>query len=177
MILIMGVAGSGKSMQGKMLAEKLGYQWLSTGELLRKYVSGHKKEDMLKGKLVDDKELIEIINKALSQSDQEHMILDGFPRTLVQAEWLLKCHENEQINIDKVILLEVPRDTVLKRLLDRGRQDDNKDTINNRFKEYEKMTLPIIDLYGSHGIKVSTIDGDQTVEKVNQDITSLFDRD
>lgn len=177
MILIMGVAGAGKSMQGKMLAEKLDYQWLSTGELLRKYISGGKKEEMLKGKLLDDRELIDIISKALSQSDQKHMILDGFPRTLVQAKWLLKCHEEGKLSLDKVILLDVPEDTVLERLLQRGRQDDNKETILNRFEEYEKMTLPIIELYGRHGIEVSKIDGDKSVEEVSQAITSLFDKD
>lgn len=174
MILIMGVAGSGKSMQGKILAEKLGYQWLSTGKLLREYVTGSKKEEMLKGKLLDDQELIDIISKALSESDQKHMILDGFPRTLVQAEWLLNSHKDGSLNLDKVVLIEVPKDTVLKRLLQRGRLDDNEETINQRFKEYEKMTLPIAELYKDNGIKVSEVNGDQSVEEVSRDISSLF---
>lgn len=177
MILIMGVAGAGKSMQGKMLAGKLDYQWLSTGELLREYVTGDKKQEMLNGKLLDDKELIEIISKALKRSDQKHMILDGFPRTLAQAEWLLKRHEEGQLSLDKVILLEVPQDTVLKRLLERGRQDDNEQTIHNRFQEYEKMTLPIIKLYQQHGIDISKIDGDKTVDDVGEEIASLFDKE
>jgi adenylate kinase len=173
----MGVAGSGKSMQGEILAKKLGYQWLSSGHLLREYVTGKKKEDMLKGKLLDDQELIGIISKALSEADQKHMILDGFPRTLVQANWLLKRHEEGKISLDKVVLLEVSKETVLKRLLQRGRQDDNEETINKRFEEYEKLTLPIIDLYTSHGIDVCRIDGGQSIEEVSRSIAVLFDKE
>jgi adenylate kinase len=172
----MGVAGAGKSMQGKILAQKLGYQWVSTGELLRKNVAGDNKGKMLEGKLLDDRELIDIIGKALDKTDQQHMILDGFPRTLAQAEWLLNRHEASKVNLEKVILLEVPQKTVLGRLLTRGRQDDNKNTINKRFEEYQKMTLPIIDLYGRHNIDISKIDGDQPIDSVGQSIAGLFEK-
>jgi adenylate kinase len=174
MILIMGVAGAGKSKQGKILAEKLGYQWLSTGELLRRSVSGDAKQEMLKGKLLGDGELIRIMDKTLVSADQEHVILDGFPRTLPQAQWLLERHGKGIVNIDMVILLDVPKQAVKDRLLQRGRQDDNEQSINKRFEEHEKMTLPIINLYQQHGIRIEEIDAAKPIEEVTKSITDLF---
>lgn len=174
MVLIMGVAGAGKSLQGKILAEKLGYKWLSTGELLRKSISGSRKQDMLNGKLLDDNELIAIIDKTLPEVDSRYIILDGFPRTMPQAEWLLARHESGSIKLDKVILLEVPKASVKKRLLKRGRQDDNEPSINKRFEEHDKMALPIIDLYKNHGVNVAVIDGDKPIEEVSAAIADLF---
>ncbi len=170
----MGVAGAGKSMQGKILAEKLGYRWLSTGELLRGCMSGEQKEEMEKGKLLSDDELIKIMDKALLSVDQKHMVLDGFPRTLPQADWLLDKHEAGTLNIDMVILLEVPKESVLKRLLARGRRDDTEQAISQRFQEHEKMTLPIISRYKTHGIRVEEVNGEKPIEEVSQNIASLF---
>ena len=89
MILIMGLAGSGKGTQGKLLAEKLGYEYLSTGEFLRTYITEERRTKMAAGHLIDDKEMIEIIKDFLDKLDSKNeCILDGFPRSMEQATWL-----------------------------------------------------------------------------------------
>jgi adenylate kinase len=168
----MGVAGAGKSVQGRILAEKNGYRWLSSGELLRQYIDGEKRQDMLRGKLLDDDELIDIFSKTILNKGADKLILDGFPRTLVQAQWLLEQHKQGKVNIELVILLEVPKAIVKERLLDRGRLDDNDQAINKRFEEHEKMTIPIINLYKTHGIRIHEVDGNKPVEVVSQSIES-----
>ncbi len=171
MIIFMGVAGSGKSVQGKLLAEKLKYQWVSTGELLRKNLVENHRDEMLKGKLLNDKEIIGVIDGFLATASPSECILDGFPRTLSQAEWLL----NQKVpgdHITAVIHLKADADVVKKRLLDRGRPDDNEVAINQRFKEYNNQTLPIVDLFVENKITVYEIDAERPVEQVHKEILS-----
>ncbi|HMT55734.1 MAG TPA: nucleoside monophosphate kinase, partial [Candidatus Saccharibacteria bacterium] len=89
MILFIGVAGAGKSVQGKHLSDLLGFPWISTGELLRMHISGEKRQRMLRGELLTDEELYEIVEPILKElMNESQIILDGFPRTLAQAQWL-----------------------------------------------------------------------------------------
>src|SRR4051812_49202478 len=97
MILLMGIAGSGKGTQGKMLADSEGLHLIPMGDVLRMYVTGEQRERMLAGDLLDDQEIIEIVDKVLkSLPDDVEVLLDGFPRTVPQAEWLM-----EQANKDR----------------------------------------------------------------------------
>lgn len=163
----MGVAGAGKSVQGKLLAEKLGYAWVSTGELLRGEIGETRKAEMLAGKLLDDKEIIDVIQKYFQRNNQAHRcVLDGFPRTLAQAEWLL----TQNLGINAVIHLQASKSTVKKRLLARGRPDDNEKAIDMRFKEYEKHTLPIISLFKKSGVPVYDIEGERDIQTVHREI-------
>lgn len=178
MILMMGVAGAGKSVQGRLLADKLGYVWLSSGEFLRQHIIGRKRQDMLEGKLLGDQEIIAVFDETLSElGTKNHQILDGFPRTLPQAEWLYKQHQKKRVDIEAVILLKASKETVKSRLVKRGRLDDNEQAISKRFDEYEKMTLPIIAFYQSHGIPIYEINGERSVEAVNSEITQLVKKD
>src|SRR5215469_6008662 len=94
MIILMGVAGAGKSMQGKLLADEHGYAWISTGEILRVLVTGQRRQEMLEGKLLSDEEMIKILDKVLELIDTtREFVLDGFPRTVVQADWLIRQAE------------------------------------------------------------------------------------
>ena len=91
---MMGVAGAGKSVQGRWLADEVGLPWLSTGEFLRMLVTGERRKEMLAGKLLDDSEMIGLADKIFHMINiQEEFILDGFPRTLQQAEWLIAQHK------------------------------------------------------------------------------------
>src|SRR6478736_5444274 len=91
MIILMGVSGSGKSSQGKILADEHGYAWISTGEILRVLVTGKRRHEMLQGKLLSDEEMIAILDKVLELIDvEQEFVLDGFPRTIPQADWLLE---------------------------------------------------------------------------------------
>src|SRR3982751_5665832 len=91
MILLMGIAGSGKGTQGTMLADSRGYHLISMREVLRMYVTGEQRERMLAGELLNDDEIIKIVDQVLkSLPDDKEVVLDGFPRTIPQAEWLLE---------------------------------------------------------------------------------------
>lgn len=169
MIVLMGVAGAGKSVQGKLLAEKLKYEWVSTGELLRRELSNKRRDEMLQGKLLADTEIIKVIDQYFSSSQEsQRCILDGFPRTLAQAEWLLA----QQIKIEAVLHLKASEEVVKKRLLKRGRPDDNEQAIDNRFLEYEKHTLPIVDLFKRQSVPVYDVGGEGDVKTVHQNILS-----
>jgi adenylate kinase len=171
MILMMGLAGSGKGTQGELLAKNLGYEYLSTGEFLRQYIKGKRREEMLAGKLVDDQEIIEIINKFLNSiATPNQSVLDGFPRSLVQAEWLLDQHKQSKLNIESVVYLKVDEGVLIQRLTSRARADDHEEAIKVRFDQYKQSTLPILDLYKNHGIKILEIQGQGEVEQIQQDI-------
>lgn len=177
MIILMGLAGSGKGTQGELLSKNLRYEYFSTGEFLRNYISGKRKAEMLAGKLVDDAEMIKIISRYLdSLSDRDSCILDGFPRSEAQAKWLLDLHRNKKINIETLIYIDVPEDELMNRLLTRGRVDDNEQAIKTRFAEYKKSTFPILEMYQQHSIKILHINGTGPVGDIQQNILSALDK-
>jgi adenylate kinase len=176
MIIIMGVAGAGKSVQGRWLADEIGLPWLSTGEFLRMLVSGERRKEMLAGKLLDDTEMINLADRIFHMINlDEEFVLDGFPRTIGQAEWLIAQHKAGLINITKVIHLEASEEVVTKRLLERGRKDDTKEAIQARFAEYRSVTLPIIDDFESKDIEVLRVAGEGTPEQIHQTIMSSLE--
>ena len=155
----MGVAGAGKSVQGRLLADEAGYPWLSTGELLRVLITGKRRQEMLEGKLLSDEEVINVVNTVLGiiNTDDE-FVLDGFPRTIDQAEWILHQVEKGRLHLTGIFHLIAPEEVVLKRLSARGRQDDNEEAIAKRFEEYKATTLPIIQHFQQENIPVHDID-------------------
>jgi len=175
MIIFMGVAGSGKSIQGRMLADELALPWLSTGEFLRMLVAGDKRRDMVAGKLLGDKEIINLVQKIFHMIDStQEFVLDGFPRTTAQADWLLSQVKHGQLKVTAVIHLTASEEAVMKRLLNRGRQDDNETAVRERFREYEQAALPIIQHFRDAGVPVYDINGEQTVEAVHADIQAAI---
>ncbi len=175
MIIFAGVAGSGKSLQGKLLADRLGLPWLSTGEFLRMLISGERRKDMLAGKLLDDQEIIALVQRMFNIVDvSKEFVLDGFPRTVAQADWLLNQVKHGQLEITAVIHLTATEDAVLKRLLERGRQDDTEAAIAERFKEYNESIRPILGHFRTAGIKVYDINGEQAVENVHNEIKKVL---
>jgi adenylate kinase len=174
-IIFMGVAGAGKSIQGKMLADQLGYPWLSSGEFLRMLIAGERRKEMLAGKLLSDQEMIAIMQKVLGliPSDEE-FILDGFPRTVEQTDWLLAQVKAGLLNITAVFQLEASQEVVKARLLERGRQDDYHEAIEERFREYEQTILPILETLKSAGVQVYMIDGEKGVKEVHENIMHVL---
>lgn len=171
MIIFMGVAGSGKSLQGKMIADSLSLPWLSTGEFLRMLISGQRRADMLAGKLLADSEVIGLVQKIFTIVDsQREFVLDGFPRTVAQADWLLGQVRHEQLAITAVIHLQADENTVRERLLSRGRQDDTETAISERFNEYETAIKPILEQFRKSDIAVIDIDGDREAAGIHDDI-------
>jgi adenylate kinase len=171
MIILLGVAGSGKSTQGRLLADQKGYAWISTGEILRVLVTGRRRLEMLDGKLLTDAEMIKVMDKVLDLIDPtDQFVLDGFPRTAVQTSWILDQAKKGRIPPIVVLHLHSKQDVVKSRLMKRGRQDDTNKAISQRFDEYHKVTLPIVNDFKAHGIKVYDINASQNPEAVHEEI-------
>lgn len=175
MILLMGIAGSGKGTQSKLLAEKDGFEVVSTGDLLRTYGSDDQHARMLKGEILGDDEVTALLEQALVRMhDQNNVILDGYPRRISQAKWLLGQQEMGRFQIASVVHLIASKESVKARLLQRARPDDQDDGIEQRFKEYERDTVPILNYLIGEGIKVNEIDAERPVEQVHADIVHLL---
>ena len=101
------------------------------------------------------------------------VILDGFPRTRAQAEWLQSFTEKHDAPIDCIIRLEADQEVVTERLLARGRPDDTADVIDTRFNEYEKSTKPILDFFEKQGIPSPRVDGNGTEKEVRARIAQV----
>ena len=156
-ILFLGPPGAGKGTQASILSEITSYLHLSTGELLRKEVDisselGLKvKEIINSGKLVNDELVLEIVKKNLT-IHQKGWILDGYPRNLFQANSLNEVLKKLNQPLELVIYLNVNEDVLVKRLLNRGRSDDNEETIRTRLKIYNETTQPLIGYYEKQNI-------------------------
>ncbi|TQE83179.1 adenylate kinase [Leptospira noguchii] len=182
-IIFMGPPGAGKGTQAKILCERLSIPQISTGDILRDAVKNQTamgmeaKRYMDAGDLVPDSVVIGIIKDRIREADCKNgFLLDGFPRTVEQAEALDTLLKNEGKSIDKAINLQVPDTELLKRLLGRaeieGRADDNEVTIKNRLDNYNKKTLPLLDFYATRK-KLSQVNGVGSLEEV----TSLIQKE
>jgi adenylate kinase len=175
MIIFMGVAGSGKSVQGRMLADRLALPWLSTGEFLRMLVSGEKRKDMIAGKLLSDNEIITLVQRIFTIIDtHKEFILDGFPRTVAQADWLINQIKHGQLHATGVVHLVVSKEAVHERLIARGRPDDNIDAIAERLSEYEESAKPILEHFKKAGVPIFDINGAQEVAEVQREIVAAI---
>ena len=148
MIIVVGVAGSGKSTQSKLLADAESWCWISMGQLLRGALRGSLRDQMNSGKLLDNDTVQAILIQELTKTMPNYkVILDGFPRRAVQAEWLLGAVKELGSDIDAIVHLSAHEPIVLERLLQRGRPDDKPDAINERFLEYEQDIKPLLELF------------------------------
>lgn len=172
MYLIMGPAGAGKSVQGQMLVDSLGLEWVSTGAVLRAAMEDPEiRKKMEHGELLDDSTVEEIVAKALKASDDStKIILDGFPRDHHQARWLVGFCRGGDMTVEGVIHLTIDETVAKERLMARGRTDDNEEAIARRFHEYQQVTKPILEYYQQQGYEISDINGDQSIDGVHSDI-------
>ena len=180
-IVLLGPPGSGKGTQAKRLAESFGFLHLSTGDMLREEVKkgsdlGQKaKSIMEKGELVPDDLIVAMIKSRISAGNGG-IILDGFPRTVAQAEALDAMLTEAGEAIDRTLLVEVSDEEVTKRLLGRaeieGRVDDTLEVISNRLAVYKRQTEPIVNYYSNVG-KLTRINGGQTIEQVFADLKAV----
>lgn len=170
MIILMGLAGSGKSTQGQKLAEATGRVWLSAGQVLRN--TGEFDEILKEGKLVDDMLTVKIMAQEMAKIVREghDAVLDGFPRDIEQAEWMA---DNIAEVIKIIVRIDVPKDELIKRLLDRGREDDTVEAIKERFKITEQNIYAVCGALALKGVRVVSIDGTGTPEEVFERLTNV----
>ncbi len=173
MIIFFGPAGAGKSVQGQILAARNGWRWLSAGQLLRDTRDPELFQQMQTGGLVDPEKVNQLIGQAIIRSENiDRLILDGFPRQLVQAKWLIDSKSHHGRDIDLVIVLEVPRAELLKRLELRGRVDDTPEAVDERLRIYRSEMYPILSYFTEEGVRISHIDGTGSVGQVHYRIMS-----
>jgi len=167
----MGPAGAGKSLQGHGLADEYGYAYLSTGELFRVLITGRRRHEMLEGKLLSDQEVIRVVDRSLEIIDtSEEFILDGFPRTKAQVDWLLEQHKAGRFDTPVVINLEIEEDIIHERLQKRGRPDDTEEAIARRFADYRSVTYPILAYMAKKGLVIHDVNAAQPAADVRHDI-------
>jgi len=171
-LILIGIQGSGKSTQGNLLSKQLRIPYLSTGHILREMakektrLGRYIKETINAGILVPDKKMISIVEEYLSKKEyQKGYILDGFPRTLHQAQKFKN-------NIDRAICLRVPDKEALWRIAYRNnllREDETLSAIKKRIELFHKITSPVIDFY-KKGNQLINIDGTKSIKEVNKEI-------
>lgn len=171
MILFFGPPGSGKTVQGQLLVERNGWQWLSTGELFRKSQDPEVLERLATGELIDDALTNRVLHDALSAIDSKiKVILDGYPRNPDQAEWLNVHLPEHGREISCVVVFEVEHGELVRRLQGRGRAEDAVDVIEKRLAIYRDKTKPVLDFYASHEVPVIRIDGMGAIEDIHERI-------
>jgi adenylate kinase len=167
----MGIAGSGKGTQGRKLADKYGLKYLSTGEMLREHATPELQQRLMTGKLLEDPQVIDMIKKVFSKlHNPDLVLLDGFPRSVVQAEWLYELVRKNGMSQPIVIRLEIPKEEARARLTLRGRSDDVPDTIEERFHEYNQATMPIVAYFQSKNFDMYEVDASKSPEIVYESI-------
>ena len=173
-LLFLGPPGAGKGTQAGLMSESNQYLHLSTGELLRKEVDSKTnlgiqvKEIINNGKLVNDEIVLEIVKKNLLHKNKG-WILDGYPRNISQANSLNEVLEDINQALEMVLYLDVNEDILVKRLLSRGRTDDNEDAIRTRLNIYRETTEPLISFYKDRNI-LEKIDGDRELQIISDEI-------
>jgi len=181
-VILMGPPGAGKGTQGEILAESWQVPKIAPGDIFRAEIKqgtelGLKVKSFSdSGTLVPDAVVIEVIEARLRQPDtQVGWILDGFPRTVAQAEALDTLLAEINQPYDSVINLDVPDqfliDRLLARAIDQGRADDTEEVIKNRLAEYNGKTRPLLEFYGDH---VTQIDGTPSMPEVTETIKKFF---
>ena len=207
-IVLFGAPGAGKGTQAKELTKKYAIPHISTGDILREAIAKktplglEAKKLMDGGNLVSDDIVNGLVEARLQEADCEKgFILDGFPRTVAQAEALDKILEKFNKKIEKVIALDVSDDEIIERITGRRvskktgkiyhikynppvdenpedleqRADDNKETVVKRLEVYNKQTAPVLDYYKKQG-KVYTVDGTKKLEEITKDIIEILEK-
>ena len=184
-IVLLGAPGAGKGTQAVLLAEKLGVPHISTGDMLRAAVAAQSpvglkaKAVMDAGHLVSDEIVIGIAEERLKADDAANgFILDGFPRTLGQAEALDRLLEGIGLRIDCCLAITVDTEGIVKRLLKRaeieGRADDNEATIRERMRVYAVETEPLLGYYAARSL-VRKVPGMDSVPEVSDAMVAALE--
>jgi len=172
-LILLGAPGAGKGTQAEAISKKYDLFHVSTGDLFRaalkegKELGNKAKAYMERGELVPDEIVLQIVAQNLPEN--RGYLFDGFPRNVNQAKILDHMLETQNKAIDAVLSIQVDEPTLVKRLLGRGRSDDNQETILNRLMVYTEQTSPLINYYEAKNV-LHRINGNKTVEEVTEQI-------
>jgi adenylate kinase len=184
-VVFLGPPGSGKGTQAKLLSERLGVPAISTGEMLRTAVTEgtplgrQARAVMERGELVPDATMTELVRERIGRSDAARgFILDGFPRTVQQAESLNAMLGNGT-RLSAVLNFSVPEDILAARLLERaraeGRADDRPETVKERIRIYRERTSPLVGYYRERGL-LHEVDGVGSVAEISSRVAGAVSR-
>ncbi|HET7339199.1 MAG TPA: adenylate kinase [Candidatus Dormibacteraeota bacterium] len=189
--IIFGPPGSGKGTQAARLEKELFLNHLSTGDILRSEVAKGTSlgkevaRIMAAGDLVPDRLILDIVRSRLPEAEQGvGALLDGFPRTVAQAQALDAMLAGEGHRVDFIVALEVPEGVLVDRLLHRaaveGRTDDNRASIEERMREYHKLTAAVLGHYRNQGLAIHEVDGvgtpDEVFERIRTSLSGISSR-
>jgi adenylate kinase len=183
-LVILGPPGAGKGTQAALIANEAGIPHIATGEMLRGAIAGgtslgdHVKDAVGRGDLVSDDLMIDVIRERLSRPDTAAgFVLDGFPRTLPQAEALDRMLDEIDRELSVVLHFQLPEDIAERRLLERGHQegrtDDTPDVIRHRI-EVQRVPDMVVDYYRTRGILVG-VDADRSREEVFDEVQQVLE--
>lgn len=179
-IVLLGPPGSGKGTQAARLAADLGVPAISTGEMLRSAVAagtplGRTVAGIMNaGRLVDDATMADVVTARLAENDaQGGFLLDGYPRTLPQAETLGEILAEQGVELEGVVLIDVPPEVLVERALLRQRADDTAEVIRERLAVYARETAPLIGYYRDRGL-LEEIDGHRTMDEVTAALLAVL---
>jgi adenylate kinase len=181
---MIGPPGAGKGTQAVRIAEKFHLTHISSGDLLRAHVKngtaiGRQVQQYLaSGDLVPDGIVMDILRKPVVEANKKGgYVLDGFPRTVEQAEIAYTVAQTLGVEVQIVVHLEVPREELVRRLVERGqasgRSDDNLDVINHRLDVYDEKTLPMLNYYAARE-KLVAVNGARPIDEVTWSVTVLL---
>ena len=180
-LIFIGPPGVGKGTQCKLLLEALNITHLSTGDMLRQAIQQDTevgrltKQYLGSGKLVPDPIILEVVRERLDRGDcKRGCLFDGFPRTLGQAEALDRFLKDRDMPISGVLELRVDDSEIVRRLRERGREDDRPEIIRARLEHYQRQTTPLLNYYHEEEL-LHTIDGSGTPEDVFARIDRVLD--
>ncbi|TYR16910.1 adenylate kinase [Corynebacterium urealyticum] len=179
-LVLLGPPGVGKGTQAQLLSDALNIPHISTGDLFRANISQgtelgkQAQEYMDAGKLVPTEVTANMVRARLDEGDAANgFLLDGFPRTIEQADLLEEMLKDKDLKLDAVINYQVSEDVVVERMLSRGRNDDNESTIRTRLQVYREETAPLIDYYQG---RILNIDAEGSVEDISETTLSALDK-
>jgi adenylate kinase len=189
-LIILGPPGAGKGTQASRIAQRVGIPQLSTGDMLRAAVKagtdlGKRVEGVMAlGALVPDEVVLDIIAARIDADDAKSgFIMDGFPRTIRQADGLDALLASRRVAVDKVVELRVDESVLIDRITTRAkaaaargepvRKDDNPETLSRRLQEYANETAPLVEHFAGKGLLL-TVDGLQSIEAVEKQLTQAI---
>lgn len=185
-LILFGAPGSGKGTQSALIAKTYQLKHLSTGDMLRAEIANHShlgqiaENYIAQGKLLPDELMIDMLKDTLQRLDpkMKGLILDGFPRTVAQAEALDQLVAELHQQIAMLIEISVEPSELINRLVSRGklegRSDDNPETIAHRLEVYHQQTEPVIEFYKQSG-KYFHVDGNGTIDQIFSRIRAILD--